>query len=89
MLYSIAAAFSLIGPVVVGALVNGINYLAVMGWSGACLLLACGCTVVARCKIKKWRRSIMGRFSRASHGTRLASLGAGKWVGYLGLRHRA
>lgn len=53
MMYSIAASFSVIGPVAVGALVKNNNYLSVMGWSGTCLLLAAACTVVARCKLKK------------------------------------
>lgn len=56
MMYTMTAAFSLVGPVIVGQLVRSFDYLAVMGWSGTCLALAAGCTVVARCEVAGLKR---------------------------------
>ena len=59
MMYSLTAAFSLLGPTLVGQLVSSFGFLTVMGWSGSSLMAASACTMMARYKaggLKKWKK---------------------------------
>jgi MCP family monocarboxylic acid transporter-like MFS transporter 10 len=49
MMYTFAAIPALTGPVIAGHLISKYNtYVTVQMWSGACLMLSCGCMLVAR-----------------------------------------